>query len=44
LDSGADRSRARDAGAIELCGLYWSFVELVWLFIFPLVYLLSVAR
>ena len=27
---------------IEVCGLYWHFVDLVWMFIFPLVYLLSV--
>lgn len=28
---------------VEICGLYWHFVDLVWMFIFPLVYLLSVA-
>lgn len=27
---------------VEVCGLYWHFVDLVWMFIFPLVYLLSV--
>jgi cytochrome c oxidase subunit 3 len=27
---------------IEVSGLYWHFVDLVWMFIFPLVYLLSV--
>ena len=27
---------------VEICGLYWHFVDLVWMFIFPLVYLLSV--
>ena len=27
---------------IEISGLYWHFVDLVWMFIFPLVYLLSV--
>jgi len=27
---------------VELSGLYWHFVDLVWMFIFPLVYLLSV--
>ncbi len=29
---------------VEVCGLYWHFVDLVWMFIFPLVYLLSVNR
>lgn len=27
---------------VEVCGLYWHFVDLVWMFIFPLVYLMSV--
>ena len=27
---------------VEVSGLYWHFVDLVWMFIFPLVYLLSV--
>jgi cytochrome c oxidase subunit 3 len=27
---------------VEISGLYWHFVDLVWMFIFPLVYLLSV--
>jgi cytochrome c oxidase subunit 3 len=27
---------------VESCGLYWHFVDLVWMFIFPLVYLMSV--
>jgi cytochrome c oxidase subunit 3 len=26
---------------IEVSGLYWHFVDLVWMFIFPLVYLMS---
>ncbi|MEW5975274.1 MAG: cytochrome c oxidase subunit 3 [Acidobacteriota bacterium] len=30
------------ADHVEVCGLYWHFVDLVWMFIFPLVYLLSV--
>jgi hypothetical protein len=29
---------------VEICGLYWHFVDLVWMFIFPLIYLMSVAR
>ncbi|MBI4165304.1 MAG: cytochrome c oxidase subunit 3 [Acidobacteria bacterium] len=31
-----------DAEVVEVSGLYWHFVDLVWMFIFPLVYLLSV--
>ena len=30
-----------DAADIEVAGLYWHFVDLVWMFIFPLVYLMS---
>jgi cytochrome c oxidase subunit 3 len=30
-----------NAESVEICGLYWSFVELVWLFVFPMLYLLS---
>jgi cytochrome c oxidase subunit 3 len=26
---------------VEVSGLYWHFVDLVWMFIFPLVYLMS---
>ena len=32
-----------DAEDIEVGGLYWHFVDLVWMFVFPLIYLLSVA-
>ena len=27
---------------VEVSGLYWHFVDLVWMFIFPLIYLTSV--
>ncbi|HMV84080.1 MAG TPA: cytochrome c oxidase subunit 3 [Blastocatellia bacterium] len=27
---------------IEISGLYWHFVDLVWMFVFPLIYLLSI--
>jgi cytochrome c oxidase subunit 3 len=27
------------AGLIENAGLYWHFVDLVWIFLFPLLYL-----
>ena len=30
-----------DASYVETTGLYWHFVDLVWMFIFPLVYLMS---
>ena len=30
-----------DAPDVEIAGLYWHFVDLVWMFIFPLVYLMS---
>lgn len=26
---------------VEISGLYWHFVDLVWMFLFPLLYLLS---
>ena len=38
---GVARKRFK-AEHVEVCGLYWHFVDLVWMFIFPLVYLLSV--
>jgi len=30
------------ANLVEVAGLYWHFVDLVWMFVFPLVYLMSV--
>jgi heme/copper-type cytochrome/quinol oxidase subunit 3 len=30
-----------DASYVETTGLYWHFVDLVWMFVFPLVYLLN---
>ncbi len=32
-----------DSEDVEVAGLYWHFVDLVWMFVFPLLYLLSVA-
>lgn len=32
------------AGHVETVGLYWHFVDLVWMFVVPLVYLLSLSR
>ena len=31
-----------DAGHVETIALYWHFVDLVWMFVFPLVYLMNV--
>jgi cytochrome c oxidase subunit 3 len=28
---------------VEVSGLYWHFVDLVWMFVFPMLYLMSVA-
>jgi cytochrome c oxidase subunit III len=36
---GSSRFKPED---VEVSGLYWHFVDLVWMFIFPMVYLLSV--
>ena len=37
-----DSAPERFTNRIEVVGLYWHFVDLVWMFVFPLVYLLSV--
>ncbi len=39
LGFGAKEFEAED---VEVSGLYWHFVDLVWMFIFPLIYLLSI--
>jgi cytochrome c oxidase subunit 3 len=31
-----------DADDVEVSGLYWHFVDLVWMFVFPMIYLMSV--
>jgi cytochrome c oxidase subunit III len=36
------RIRKFTADDVEVSGLYWHFVDLVWMFVFPLIYLLSV--
>ena len=33
-----------NADDLEITGLYWHFVDLVWMFVVPFVYLLNVAR
>ncbi|MBI1357880.1 MAG: cytochrome oxidase subunit III [Acidobacteria bacterium] len=40
LGFGGGKFAAED---VEVAGLYWHFVDLVWMFVFPLIYLLSVA-
>ena len=35
------KPKVYDAHDVEVSGLYWHFVDLVWMFIFPLVYLMS---
>ena len=35
-----DTEPQRFAGRIEIAGLYWHFVDLVWIFLFPVLYLL----
>ncbi len=37
---GAGKFTAQD---VEVSGLYWHFVDLVWMFVFPLIYLMAVA-
>ena len=33
-----------NAGHVETTGLYWHFVDLVWMFVVPLIYLLNIAK
>lgn len=35
------RGARGQANAVEMTGLYWHFVDIVWLFLFPLLYLLG---
>ena len=28
---------------VEICGLYWHFVDIVWIIIFPVIYLMEYA-
>lgn len=40
---GAARGRytSQNCGAIEWAGLYWHFVDVIWIFLFPLLYLVA---
>ena len=45
----AARSAGRDSPAaysnpVEVAGLYWHFVDIVWIFLYPLIYLIQVHR
>lgn len=35
------RYHARNYAPVELAGLYWHFVDIVWIFLFPLLYLID---
>ncbi len=35
----ADAVRGRELHRVELIGIYWHFVDLVWIFLFPLLYI-----
>jgi heme/copper-type cytochrome/quinol oxidase subunit 3 len=37
------RMSVSDALDVECCGLYWHFVDIVWIIIFPVVYLMEYA-
>ena len=39
-DAAALTEPERFAGRVEIAGLYWHFVDLVWIFLFPVLYLL----
>lgn len=39
-----DRSDERAATRVEITGLYWHFVDLVWVFLYPLLYLVDVHK
>ncbi|MDJ0835101.1 MAG: cytochrome c oxidase subunit 3 family protein [Acidobacteriota bacterium] len=35
-----ERYHEENFGGVEVCGLYWHLVDLIWIFLFPLLYLL----
>lgn len=37
----ADEFAAERHGAVAIVGLYWSFVDMVWVFLYPLIYLIG---
>jgi cytochrome c oxidase subunit 3 len=36
-----NRNRTMDYMPIEMSGLYWHFVDLIWIFLYPLLYLIG---
>ena len=36
-----DRFRTSTTHPVEIVGLYWHFVDIVWIFLFPLLYLIG---
>jgi heme/copper-type cytochrome/quinol oxidase subunit 3 len=34
-----DAARGRELQRVELIGIYWHFVDIVWIFLFPLLYI-----
>ena len=40
----AATSRAEYYTPLELSGLYWHFVDIVWVFLFPLLYLIDLHK
>jgi heme/copper-type cytochrome/quinol oxidase subunit 3 len=36
---GAAAAKGRDLHRVELIGIYWHFVDIVWIFLFPLLYI-----
>ncbi len=34
-----DAAKGKELQRVELCGLYWHFVDLIWIFLFPLLYI-----
>lgn len=38
------REASQSASSLELVGLYWHFVDLIWIFLFPLLYLVDRSR
>ena len=35
----ADAKKGKDLQRVELVGIYWHFVDVVWIFLFPLLYI-----
>jgi cytochrome c oxidase subunit 3 len=42
--AGRNRFSADYYTPVEICGLYWHFVDIVWIFLFPLLYLIGLHK